>query len=196
YWLIEDLLAGWADHRYDLRYHLAPEAADACELALEDGLATLTAPGLALVVGGAAEASLEPGWISPLYGVPARAPGLLASAHAAGARFLSVVMPTPDAGAPHVGILSAEGGSVVEVTGSGWRDVVSLGDGVRTVELGPVRCTARVAWLRERSGDGWVLRMDPGGSVADGHAVPPPRPPAPSRPFARPGLPARTGTLP
>ena len=60
--MIEDTLTGEDEHRYDLRFHLPPGEA------WTSGSAVL-APGLALVIDGADEIAIEPGWVSPRYGV-------------------------------------------------------------------------------------------------------------------------------
>ena len=75
YWLIEDRLRGEREHRFDLRWHLAPEAQGATRV---DG-ATVRAPGLALVILGAEHVALEPGWVAPSYGVRLDAPVVSAS---------------------------------------------------------------------------------------------------------------------
>jgi uncharacterized heparinase superfamily protein len=69
-WLLEDRLRGETPHRYDLRFHLAPEAWGATEI--EDAVAR--APGLELVFASGHKPVLEEGWYSPEYGVKVRAP--------------------------------------------------------------------------------------------------------------------------
>jgi hypothetical protein len=86
YWVVEDRLWGAEEHRYDLRWHLAPETG-----ARIDGHA-VQAPGLALVVTGA-PLELEPGWISPAYGVRLAAPVASAATVARRATFVTVIWP-------------------------------------------------------------------------------------------------------
>ncbi len=89
-WVIEDRLAGATPHRYDLRFHLTPEAHDATRV---EG-ATVLAPGLALHIAGAQRIVLEPGWVAPRYGEHVPAP--VVSAVAEGARtaaFVTQVVP-------------------------------------------------------------------------------------------------------
>jgi Heparinase II/III-like protein/Heparinase II/III N-terminus len=96
YWLVEDVLEGDVDHRYDLRFHLA------CDDASVDG-GRITGPGLALVIAGADEVSLEPGWVAPSYGV--REPAVVVSALRAGrsARFTTLIAPVrPNAPPPRL----------------------------------------------------------------------------------------------
>jgi uncharacterized heparinase superfamily protein len=84
-WVIEDALAGDREHRYDLRFHLTPGEAWA------SGSAVL-GPGVALVIDGADEIALEPGWVSPRYGVRFEAPVVSAVAHGRDARFRTEVI--------------------------------------------------------------------------------------------------------
>ena len=89
-WVIEDRLDGATPHRYDLRFHLAPDAHDATRV---EG-ATVLAPGLALHIAGAQRIALEPGWVAPRYGEHVPAP--VVSAVAEGARtaaFVTQVVP-------------------------------------------------------------------------------------------------------
>ena len=85
-WVIEDTLTGEREHRYDLRFHLAPGEA------WLSGSAVL-APGLALVIDGADEIAIEPGWVSPRYGVKEEAPVVSAVAHGRDAAFRTEVIP-------------------------------------------------------------------------------------------------------
>jgi pimeloyl-ACP methyl ester carboxylesterase len=90
YWLIEDRLRGTQPHRYELRFHLAPEAEG--RTALESGRAVF--PGGALLVAGPGEPRLEPGWVSPSYGVKHPAPVVaVAAPPAPDADFLTLLAP-------------------------------------------------------------------------------------------------------
>ncbi len=84
--MIEDTLTGEAEHRYDLRFHLPPGDA------YTSGSAVL-APGLALVIDGADEIAIEPGWISPRYGVKHAAPVVSAVARGRDAAFRTELLP-------------------------------------------------------------------------------------------------------
>jgi hypothetical protein len=86
YWIVEDRLEGEVVHRYDLRFHLA--SADA----LLDG-SRVVAPGLVLEIVGADEVSLEPGWVSPSYGVRVPAPVVSAVSSARSALFTTLIAP-------------------------------------------------------------------------------------------------------
>jgi hypothetical protein len=86
HWIVEDTLSGEREHRYDLRFHLAPGEA------WVSGSAVL-ADGLALVIDGADEITLEPGWVSPRYGVRHEAPVVSAVAVGRDATFRTEVVP-------------------------------------------------------------------------------------------------------
>jgi hypothetical protein len=86
HWVIEDTLAGDREHRYDLRFHLAPGEA------WLSGSAVLGS-GVALVIDGADEIAIEPGWVSPRYGVRFEAPVVSAVATGRRASFRTEVVP-------------------------------------------------------------------------------------------------------
>ena len=121
YWIVEDRLRGERGHRYDLRYHLAPDAHGATSVADDR---TVVAPGLALTILGAGTPALEPGWVAPRYG--RRVPAPVVSAVADG---------EPEA--TFVTVLAAERrqvareGRLLRVGG----DTIVLGDGPLEVEL-------------------------------------------------------------
>ena len=89
YWILEDRLTGSDEHRYDLRFHLAPEAMGRTRV---DG-PVVQLPGAVLVVEGADELAVEPGWVSPRYGVRTAAPVVRACARGRSARFVTAVVP-------------------------------------------------------------------------------------------------------
>jgi hypothetical protein len=93
YWLIEDRLRGERPHRYDLRFHLAPEAWEATTV---EG-SVVWAPGLALVFGAPARPRLEAGWVSARYGEKRSAPVVsVAIEGVRNAAFLTLVLPLED----------------------------------------------------------------------------------------------------
>lgn len=99
YWIIEDRLIGTRPHRYDLRFHLTP---DASSHAVVYGGAhpAAWAPGLALVFGGPHEIALDRGWVSPRYGIKQSAPVVVVTERQASeARFITLAAPLAD-GAP------------------------------------------------------------------------------------------------
>ncbi len=129
YWLVEDRLRAGEEHRYDLRFHLAPDAQDGTEFA-QDGLTTVVrAPGLALVVVAteAARPALEDGWFAPEYGRRIPAPVVsIPLEGAANATFVTLVLPLAEGEpVPDMRVRAGEEAVVVEVAGSGRRDVVT-----------------------------------------------------------------------
>jgi uncharacterized heparinase superfamily protein len=85
-WAIEDELSGESEHSYDLRLHLGPGDARV------DGT-TVVADAVALTIGGADRITVEPGWVSPLYGVRHKAPVISAVSQGRDARFHTRVVP-------------------------------------------------------------------------------------------------------
>jgi Heparinase II/III-like protein/Heparinase II/III N-terminus len=156
YWIVEDRLRGATPHRYDLRWHLAPEAHGAVTV---DGRA-VRAPGLALVVAAGAGPVLEDGWCAPEYGVKQPAPVVsVAVDGATEASFITLIVPRDgdgDAAVPDLRVLRANGRTVVEVDGAGpdgeATDVVAWTDAGLPLVFGPVECRAECAWLREPGG--------------------------------------------
>jgi hypothetical protein len=126
YWLVEDRLHGDRPHRYDLRFHLAPEASNATEIASTGVAAVVRAPGLALVLPGAPEPVLEDGWFAPEYGRKLPAPVVSVAVEGShGATFLTAVAPLDaDEPAPDVRIRSTGDVLAVEVTNRGRSDFV------------------------------------------------------------------------
>ena len=90
YWLVEDRLSAPTPHRYDLRFHLAPEAWNETEIVHDSARAVVRAPGLALVCSRASAPVLEEGWYAPEYGHKLPGPG---RQHRRGER--------PERGLPH-----------------------------------------------------------------------------------------------
>lgn len=90
HWVVTDVLRAEESHRYDLRWHLAPEAWG--EVSVSGS--TVHAPGLELVVLPECELRIEPGWVAPAYGVRERAPVVSAvQERAHGARFVTRIVP-------------------------------------------------------------------------------------------------------
>jgi uncharacterized heparinase superfamily protein len=117
YWLVEDVLEAERPHRYELRFHLSPAAQDRVEI---DGW-TVRAPGVALVFAGGPAPAVEPGWISPAYGVKLRAPIVTVTVDGADAHtFTTMIAPlaSPHA-APAMRVRRGEGPIVVEIKGVG-----------------------------------------------------------------------------
>lgn len=90
HWVVEDVLRGDRPHRYDLRWHLAPDAWG--RVSVSGGV--VFAPGLELVLRPECELRIEPGWFAPEYGVRVPAPVVSAVQHgSAEARFETLILP-------------------------------------------------------------------------------------------------------
>ena len=156
YWIVDDEVESAGPHRYDLRWHLAPEAWDHTHLTPSDAGTLVRGPGLALFVSGDADLRLERGWVSPRYGVKHAAPVVNARARGRSARFVTVVFPlSRGRPAPRVHVRSGEAESgpvVVEVQGAGGDesalDVVAWAGRQTHLRLGPLECSAAGAFLR------------------------------------------------
>jgi Heparinase II/III-like protein/Heparinase II/III N-terminus len=146
FWVIEDRIAGERPHRLDLRFHLSPEARGRTRVERGDGAWVVRAPGMALVFAGDRRPRVEPGWVSPRYGVKLEAPVVSVVAHGATATFATLVAPLAD-DEPVPGLRVRPG--AVEVAGT-VRDRLHWGEPARDLEvaLGPVRCRAGTGWSR------------------------------------------------
>jgi hypothetical protein len=129
YWLVEDRLRAEHPHRYDLRFHLAPDAWGATRIVHDGRTATVRAPGLALVVvsSNGAVPALEEGWFAPEYGRKVPAPVVsVALERATSATFVTLVVPLEAAQpVPGLRVRAAEEAAVVELARPGRRDVVT-----------------------------------------------------------------------
>jgi heparinase II/III-like protein len=94
YWLIEDVLEAVDTHRYELRFHLTPDADGRIALVTESGCTAAVAPRAVIVGTVGAASTIETGWVSQEYGIKRQAPVVVFTLEAAGdARFLTLVMP-------------------------------------------------------------------------------------------------------
>jgi hypothetical protein len=150
YWVIEDRLAGRTPHRYDLRFHLAPDAEGRVTVERRDGSSVVRAPGVALVIVGDASPVVESGWTSPDYGIRHAAPVVsIVADGAADATFTTLVLPLPDGAAvPDVALRSCEEATALEVTGECFADTICWSRGGFPLDLGPLRCRATAGWMR------------------------------------------------
>ncbi|HEY7076621.1 MAG TPA: alginate lyase family protein [Solirubrobacteraceae bacterium] len=130
YWIVEDRLTAPSPHRYDVRWHLAPDAQGLTRV-LEGGV--VLAPGVAIAIAGAEEIVLEDGWVSPRYGVKVPAP--VVSASLGGVRdavLVTLLAPCPGGAPPALTCVECTPwATVVRVGGvapDGARDTLSLTD--------------------------------------------------------------------
>lgn len=139
YWLFEDRLTARLPHRYELRWHLAPDAHQRVELDRDRGL--VRAPGLSLLFPPQAELALEDGWYAPRYGIKYPAPVIRAVAEGTPhATFITLAVPDPDvAEPPRLSVLPSDGRNVtVEVRGAG-----------------PAQAVDRISWSLAGPGATW-----------------------------------------
>jgi hypothetical protein len=159
YWIIEDRLLGERPHRYDLRFHLPPQAWEKTTLDVGDGQSVVRAPGLALVTISGGAATIEQGWFAPLYGHKLPAPTVSVCAETTPeAVFITLVAPLDSARpAPEVRVDRGPTSTSVEVTTAGprgnIRDVVAWSASLDPVMLQAVGRHARAAWLRQPQSD-------------------------------------------
>jgi hypothetical protein len=115
YWVFEDRLTAEQPHRYDLRWHLGPDAHGRVELNEQAG--TVRAPAIALLFWPQVELSLEDGWYSPSYGVKNAAPVISAARESVvDATFISAAVPlASDGPLPELRVLDAGESTKLEV---------------------------------------------------------------------------------
>jgi glycosyltransferase involved in cell wall biosynthesis len=120
-WIVEDRLRGERAHRYDLRFHLGPEALGEARL---EGPG-VRAPGLGLVLEPGPSLTLEPGWVAPVYGRRVDAPVVSAVVEGvADANFVTLVVPLAGSDPlPELRVRREDGRTEVEVDGRAvaWR---------------------------------------------------------------------------
>lgn len=95
YWIIADLLIAEEPHRYDLLFHLSPEACNQVTTVLERDMLKVQSPNLVLAQPHQPGQflSLDDGFISPTYGTKYGAPVIKFSQHESIACFHTIVFP-------------------------------------------------------------------------------------------------------
>jgi hypothetical protein len=157
YWAIEDRLTADGPHRYDLRFHLAPEANGRVEVTAREGGFVVRAPGMALVIAGDVEPVIEPGWIAPDYGVRHEAPVVsVAVEGVADATFTTLVVPLADGEeAPALHVESGDDATTLEIAGTWFTDTLCWSEEGTPLDLGPLHCRAAAGLIR-RDAEGAV----------------------------------------
>ena len=155
YWLIEDRLRGQRSHRYDLRFHLAPEFWGQTAVETGQESTSVRTPGLALIVAPRLQALIEEGWVAPSYGVKVPAPVVsLVAEGRADMTFLTLLVPlAPAVPAPRIRVHRADATTIVEVRGTGadgrMRDWIGWHESIGPLDLGPLRLRAVAGWVRQ-----------------------------------------------
>ena len=154
YWIISDSLAGERPHRFDLRFHLAPEAWESVRIVGN----TVCTPDLALIFSRGNSLQIEPGWFAPLYGVKQKAPVVSAVVEGKScAEFVTVVMPLePSRRTPELKVLRIPGnespGVALEIRGAGrdcaFTDYVSWSPSITDHDVSSFQCRASAVWVR------------------------------------------------
>ncbi|HVG35723.1 MAG TPA: alginate lyase family protein [Pyrinomonadaceae bacterium] len=156
YWLIVDELSGNRPHRFDLRFHLTPEAWNQTFIEGYEFDSVVRAPGLTLVFESSLRPCIEPGWVAPEYGVKRESPVIsVAKEGAASARFFTLVVPG-SSDAPvlltHAEQTETAQTIVAEIAGVGFNgtatDRLIWNSTARPLELGIFQGRACAAWLR------------------------------------------------
>jgi Heparinase II/III-like protein/Heparinase II/III N-terminus len=93
YWVVHDHVFGDEDHRYEARWHLPSEAEGRVTVQRCSHQTTVTTPAGNLSISPSAEVELEPGWISPSYGILERAPIVVIRAAGTAADIVTVLSP-------------------------------------------------------------------------------------------------------
>ena len=154
YWIISDSLAGERPHRFDLRFHLAPEAWQRVQILGN----IVCAPHLMLLFSEGSRLEVQPGWFAPLYGVKENAPVVSAVVEGGNsAEFVTVVMPsqgsqrvpelkvvhTPSAASPSLAVQISGVGRNGDST-----DYVVWSAGIADHALPSFSCRASAVWSR------------------------------------------------
>ena len=93
YWVVHDHLLGDTDHCYEARWHLPAEANGRVTVVRGTDQTTVRTPAGVLVVPASLTVELEPGWVSPSYGVKEPAPVIVVRAHGIEADIVTVLCP-------------------------------------------------------------------------------------------------------
>ena len=154
YWIICDSLAGDRPHRFDLRFHLAPEAWESVRIVGN----TVCTPDIALIFSRGSSLQIEPGWFAPLYGVKQKAPVVSAMVEGKScAEFVTVVVPLePSHSTPELKVLRLPGnespGIALEIRGAGrdcaFTDYISWSSFTTDHDVSSFQCRASAVWVR------------------------------------------------
>jgi len=96
FWVVHDHLHGRNPHRYEARWHLPADAHEHTSVERSEHQTRVCMPAGCLVVPASIAVEIEPGWVSPTYGVKQPAPVVVLRATAAVADFVTVLSPGAD----------------------------------------------------------------------------------------------------
>jgi len=112
YWVVHDHLQGTNVHRYQARWHLPACAYGHTTVERSTSQTTIRMPAGTLVVPASIEVEIEPGWVSPRYGVKEPAPVVVLLTTAAVADIVTVLSP----GSSVVTLLDRSAGGLLQCT--------------------------------------------------------------------------------
>ena len=95
YWVVHDHLQGTAEHRYEARWHLPADAEGRTVVERTPLQTTIVTPAGSLVVPGSLVVEIEPGWVSPSYGIKHPAPVVVVRSVGNEADIVTVLSPGP-----------------------------------------------------------------------------------------------------
>jgi hypothetical protein len=166
YWVIADRLKGSRPHRFDLRFHLSPESEGRVTIEAQGGNLVARAPECALVFCGAGQLKAEPGFYSPAYGIRHPAPVVSVSVDGVSeADFFTLIVPLkPSQPTPSLQVRANDQTTIFEISHTRaeglMTDAVAWCGSDQQFALGPFRCRASAAWLREASGQASLTACD------------------------------------
>jgi hypothetical protein len=93
FWVVHDHVRGDRDHRYEARWHLPAEAEGRVRIVRNSKQTTVITPAGRLVVPTSVSVDIEPGWVSPTYGIKVPAPVVVVRASGTEADIVTVLSP-------------------------------------------------------------------------------------------------------
>ena len=150
YWIIWDSLTGERPHRFDLRFHLSPEAWEQIHVSGN----IVSAPGVTLVFSEGSKLQVEQGWFAPLYGVKLDAPVVSASVEGTNsAEFVTVVIPCESScRTPELKLVRNSENFAIEIRRAGRNsnciDYVAWSPSIAAHSIDFFQCQASAIWSR------------------------------------------------
>ncbi|MEP7112047.1 MAG: alginate lyase family protein [Ilumatobacteraceae bacterium] len=93
YWLVHDHVRGDTDHLYEARWHLPAEADGKVTVVRNTNQTTVSTPAGSLLIPARLKVEIEPGWVSPGYGLKQPAPIVVLRARGTEADIVTVLSP-------------------------------------------------------------------------------------------------------